>query len=68
MGTKKVRGVLVKSEKKAVKMVDKIRRSQRGSRHLEAAVMTAWSCSKTKESGKLELKPTLVMPFLDIEP
>jgi hypothetical protein len=68
MGTKKVRGVLVKSEKNAVKMVDSVRRSQRGSRHLAAELLTAWSCSNTKDSGKLELKPTLEIPYRSTEP
>jgi hypothetical protein len=68
MGKKNAAGEVVKRDNKEVKMTDRMRRFQRGSRHLPADARTFWSRLKSKESGKLELKPTLMMPLRDAEP
>jgi hypothetical protein len=68
IGAKNVAGLDVNRANNAVKMVDRIRRSHRGSLHFSEALMTPAVWLNSKDNGKLESKPTLEMPFLLMEP
>ena len=68
IGVKNVAGLDVKMPNSAVKMVDKMRRSHRGSRHFSEAPTMGAVVLNSNDSGKLESKPTLEMPFLLAEP
>lgn len=67
-GVKNVAALDVKIPKSAVKMVDKISRSHRGSRHFWEALTIDAVVLNSNDSGKLESKPILEMPFLLAEP
>lgn len=53
IGAKKDAGLDVKIPKSAVKMVDRMSRFQRGSRHSFESVEIASDCKKSKDMGKL---------------
>lgn len=68
IGAKNVAGLDVKSENRAVKIVDNMRSFHRGSRHLLEALVTTSVRLKSNDKGKLESNPTLEIPFRLLAP
>jgi hypothetical protein len=62
-GVKKVAALVVTSPNRAVKMVERVSRFQRGSCHFPESLTMTDVWLKTKDIGKLESKPTLLTPF-----